>query len=44
MSAPRSGIASAFDRTRMCGRYTLTVDKVTIEHRFGAIFYVTSTD
>jgi putative SOS response-associated peptidase YedK len=24
----------------MCGRYTLTVDKSTIEHRFGAKFYI----
>jgi hypothetical protein len=24
----------------MCGRYTLTIDKSTIEHRFGAKFYI----
>ena len=24
----------------MCGRYTLTIDKKTIEHHFGAKFYV----
>jgi putative SOS response-associated peptidase YedK len=24
----------------MCGRYTLTIDKSTIEHRFGGKFYI----
>ena len=24
----------------MCGRYTLTIDKSTIEHHFGAKFYI----
>lgn len=24
----------------MCGRYTLTIDKSTIEHRFGGHFYI----
>jgi putative SOS response-associated peptidase YedK len=25
----------------MCGRYTLTIDKSTIEHHFGSKFYIT---
>jgi len=24
----------------MCGRYSITIDKSTIEHRFGAKFYI----
>jgi putative SOS response-associated peptidase YedK len=28
----------------MCGRYTLTIDKSTIEKRFSAKFYITSAD
>jgi putative SOS response-associated peptidase YedK len=28
----------------MCGRYTITIDKSTIEHRFGGRFYVAQPD
>jgi putative SOS response-associated peptidase YedK len=27
----------------MCGRYTLAIDKNTIEHRFGAKFYIAAS-
>ena len=28
----------------MCGRYTITIDKSTIEHRFGGRFYIAQAD
>jgi putative SOS response-associated peptidase YedK len=28
----------------MCGRYTITIDKSTIEHRFGGRFYIAHAD
>jgi putative SOS response-associated peptidase YedK len=28
----------------MCGRYTLSIDKSTIEHRFGVRFYVAQAE
>jgi putative SOS response-associated peptidase YedK len=30
--------------THMCGRYTLTIDKSTIEHRFGGRFYIAQAE